>query len=71
MANTGRDSNGSQWFVTYQATPWLNGIHTVFGEMVNTDEINSEETLTLLELGGSISGIPTSNFVISGCGVLE
>jgi hypothetical protein len=49
----------------------LNGIHTVFGEMVTTAEINSEETLTLLELGGSISGTPSSTFIISDCEVLE
>ncbi len=34
MANSGPDTNGSQFFVTYAATPWLNGFHTIFGKVV-------------------------------------
>lgn len=39
MANRGPDTNGGQFFLTYAPTPHLNGLHTIFGEVVEGAEI--------------------------------
>lgn len=40
MAHAGRDTSGSQFFVCHSAQPHLNGVHTVFGQVINDEGLN-------------------------------
>jgi cyclophilin family peptidyl-prolyl cis-trans isomerase len=51
MANAGPGTDGSQFFLTFVPTPWLDGKHTIYGEVTE-----GMETLKALEAAGSRSG---------------
>jgi cyclophilin family peptidyl-prolyl cis-trans isomerase len=65
MANAGRNTNGSQFFLCTAATPWLDGKHVVFGKVVEgLDVVKKVESL------GSQSGATRGKIVIADCGQL-
>ncbi len=51
MANAGPGTNGSQFFITHVPTDWLNGKHTIFGQVVNED---SQKVVNAVEQGDKI-----------------
>lgn len=51
MANAGPGTNGSQFFITHVPTDWLNGKHTIFGQVVNAD---SQKVVNAVQQGDKI-----------------
>ena len=66
MANAGRHTNGSQFFITTAPTPHLNGRHVVFGVV-----LEGWEVVKAVEACGSSSGAPQKRVVIVKAGMLD
>lgn len=66
MANSGPNTNSSQFFITFDACSWLDDKHVVFGRVIRNFDL-----LFYIEKLGTRDGVPLKKVVISDCGIVK
>ncbi len=67
MANSGPNSNGSQFFITHAATPWLDGKHAVFGMLADKHSVDTMMRIRLRDPGSD----PKPGDILKTISILE
>lgn len=65
MANSGKDSNGSQYFITVAPTPWLNDVHTIFGRLFG----GSNVVYAINHVATNANSKPLTNVVVNSLNI--